>query len=516
MPHLLNRIASHKKSLAAICSAGLAKGQRGNPAASLRVHTLHATPVLLSGVASLVLTNSEMKVLENHYKTTVQKLQRLHPNTPRAVVFFLAGCLPLEALVHLRQLSLFSMICHLPQDPLHKHAQHILSYGSPKNRSCFFQIKDICSQYGLKNPVQLLRHPIKKEAFKNQTKKKVTEYWEAVLRTEAAPLKSLLYFKRVLYSLTRPHYMWLAAASNPYECSKSTILLRMASGRYRTEVLCRYWSDNRSGNCRAPSCYMTPGTLEHLLVVCPALDRVRQRLYTMWLEKSVMFPTLHATIRHVLNSNESTKVQFILEPLAFQDLFACAKLHGQNFIEQLSYLTRTYAFYLHREYRRVIQGQTELPPPYYPSITINYNTNTFSVSATCANQLPLNPSSAKRGQNITSLVTVNHRPSNVSTMGACDMPTARVLSTVASPSASPTLLGGGLLSIEGEDYNTTNPAIAYRARQTCTANYTTSSEPSNMAMPQQYQDCPGGFCGGLCDHNCHVQVSSTNAWYTVV
>ena len=117
MAHILQRISSHKKVLASICSAGMSKGHRGNPAASLRVHMLHATPVLLSGVASLVLTKKERSVLDTHYKSTVQRLQRLHQRTPRAAVFFLAGCLPFEAMLHIRQLGLFSMICHLPADP---------------------------------------------------------------------------------------------------------------------------------------------------------------------------------------------------------------------------------------------------------------------------------------------------------------------------------------------------------------------------------------------------------------
>ena len=43
MPHILQRISSHKKVLAAVCSAGMGKDHRGNPAASLRVHLLHAT-----------------------------------------------------------------------------------------------------------------------------------------------------------------------------------------------------------------------------------------------------------------------------------------------------------------------------------------------------------------------------------------------------------------------------------------------------------------------------------------
>ena len=75
----------------------------------------------------------------------------------------------------------------------------------------------------------------------------------------------------------------------------------------------------------------------------------------MWLERSVMYPTLHSTIREVLDSAEAIKVQFILEPLAFPQLASLAKLHGQRFVEQVSYLTRTFAFYIHREHQNIIK-----------------------------------------------------------------------------------------------------------------------------------------------------------------
>ena len=58
MPNLLNRIASHKKIMGAILSAGLARRHRGNPAAAVRVHNLYCTPVLFSGLASLVLSEN--------------------------------------------------------------------------------------------------------------------------------------------------------------------------------------------------------------------------------------------------------------------------------------------------------------------------------------------------------------------------------------------------------------------------------------------------------------------------
>ena len=139
--------------------------------------------------------------------------------------------------------------------------------------------------------------------------------------------------------------MWNTAASNPFECSKSTVLARMVSGRYRTDMLCRHWNGNRSGFCRAPCCVATQGTLEHLLVACPALGETRERLYQMWLDRSVMFPTLHATVRAVLASADHNVItQFILEPLAFALISADFKTHGEHFAQQLSYMTRTFVF----------------------------------------------------------------------------------------------------------------------------------------------------------------------------
>ena len=94
----------------------------------------------------------------------------------------------------------------------------------------------------------------------------------------------------------------------------------------------------------------------------------------MWLERTVMFPTLHSTIKDVLDANDQTKVQFILEPLAFPQILLSFKAHGQGFIEQLSYLTRTFAFYIHRDYQKLIKQLQETPPhPNNPVINVTYS-----------------------------------------------------------------------------------------------------------------------------------------------
>ena len=59
MTNILQRIAAFKGALDAIISCGLAKGHRSNPAVSLRILSTYRTPVLMSGLGSLVLTNKQ-------------------------------------------------------------------------------------------------------------------------------------------------------------------------------------------------------------------------------------------------------------------------------------------------------------------------------------------------------------------------------------------------------------------------------------------------------------------------
>ena len=67
MPNIMNRIAAHKASMASVLSAGLGGGHHGNPAASLKVHQLYGTPILFSGLATLVLSDFYCRQsLQNH------------------------------------------------------------------------------------------------------------------------------------------------------------------------------------------------------------------------------------------------------------------------------------------------------------------------------------------------------------------------------------------------------------------------------------------------------------------
>ena len=118
---------------------------------------------------------------------------------------FLAGSLPGRALLHLRQLSLFCMITHLPKNnPLLLRAKHALLTGTKQCKSWFLIIRDICLLYSLPHPLTMLDNPPKKETFKKLAKAYVISYWEKKLRAEAALLPSLAFFHPEFHSLCTP------------------------------------------------------------------------------------------------------------------------------------------------------------------------------------------------------------------------------------------------------------------------------------------------------------------------
>ena len=349
LPNVLHRIAEHKKALGAVMSAGLARGHSGSPAAALRVHQLHCLPVLFSGLASLVLNKAETRLIDSHYQVTIQNLQRLHLRTPRSIIFFLAGTLPGEAVLHIRQLALFSMICHLPNDPLHEHGVYALTSLPKSAYSWFHHVRDLSLQYCLPHPLELLGRPLEKKHFKKLVKLKVMEYWHQVLVSECSTLKSLRYFDPFKASLQHPHPMWTTTAGNSFESSKSTVLARMTSGRYRTEMMSRFWSSNRQGYCLLHTCQQVPEDLEHLLIICPALEHTRMRLHSLWCYKTVDCPPLHQLIITILGSSPTIQTKFILDSTSFPEIVSLRQALGNEIQDRVLYLTRTWAYAIHRQ-----------------------------------------------------------------------------------------------------------------------------------------------------------------------
>ena len=349
LPHVQSRFTAHRKALFAILPVGLARAHRGNPAASLRVHQMYGIPALLSGITTLVLKKSETDLIDQYVKNTLQNLQKLMPRTPPCVVLFLGGHLPGEAHLHLRQLTIFGMICRLEESILHQIADYLLSTARASSGSWFLLIRNLCLQYRLPTPLTLLHHPPTKAQFKSLIKSHIIDYWETQLRSEAK-LPSLRYFNPQFMSLTKPHLLWSMCGSNPFEVNKAIVQARMLSGRYLTDQLSRHWTDNSAGTCRIPGCSgQLAGSLEHILLYCPALQTTRTKMVNFCFEIANQSADIQDIVSTVLTSpNHTILTQFLLDCSALPAVINLKQTHGLQPLQHLFRMSRNWCYSIHR------------------------------------------------------------------------------------------------------------------------------------------------------------------------
>ena len=118
LPHIQGRIAAHLKSLYSVLPAGLARNQNANPAVSLRVQSVYSQPVLLSGIASLTLSDTETNIINSHHKNCLQNLMKLHQKTPESFILVMAGSLSIFQAGPYEPYQTPSSVDHFPEQPV--------------------------------------------------------------------------------------------------------------------------------------------------------------------------------------------------------------------------------------------------------------------------------------------------------------------------------------------------------------------------------------------------------------
>ena len=362
MPNILARLSAHKKAYFALLPAGLAKANNGNPAASIRAERLFATPVLLSGLASLVLSKTEISFLATPYKQHMERLLKLHRGTPPCVIWFLAGCLPFEATLHLRQISLLGMISRLNDgiNPLASHARHVYATAKTSSKSWFLMIQQTFLLYDLPHPIKFLDCPISKSAFKRTTRSAVLDYWNKKLRKDASELSSLPFFHPSFMSLTKTHPLYLTCGSSPFECSKAVVQGRYLSGRARLENLTKYWDPtNKEGYCllcKPHSGNPHLASLAHMLLPggCEMLCDARLFMFEFINSYLVPRPHLFELLKTCLG-DDNTFVQFMLDCSTIPEVIKFRQETGSDeILDSLFYISRTYVYKLHIVRKRIL------------------------------------------------------------------------------------------------------------------------------------------------------------------
>ena len=361
IPHIMDRISAHIRAISYVLHSGAARHHTASPSSTILLDKLYGASVLFSGIASLVLTEKELSIVDKHYKKMLCRYQKLPLNSPDCVIYFLSGSLPARAILHLRMLSLLGMIARLgPNSILQKIGRQSLLATTCNKKSWFYSVRSISKLYDLPDPLLVLQDGSNssKEAWKRKCKASVVSYWEQYLRGQADLLPSLKYFKPQFMSLSRPHSVWTIPESG-YEIKKAHIVATMLSGRYFSDYHARHWSKtNKDGFCQlclaashsldhSSSIPSLPlGTLEHMLVECPALQETRNKCRNLWHKYCSDQPLLWSIVQE-LDATVTPPVQLLLDPSCSPLVIKAVQDVGEGILIQLQYLTRTWCYSHH-------------------------------------------------------------------------------------------------------------------------------------------------------------------------
>ena len=264
--------------------------------------------------------------------------------------------------------GLFGMISRSdPSSILQQIGRKILLSVPCNKKSWFIYLRSITNLYLLPDPLLLLQSPMSKSEWKKLYKAKVISYWEEKLRFDAATLSSLKFFSPQYMSLTKPHQIWSFPESG-YEVQKAVIVVSMISGRYMSDYQVRHLSSiNPEGFCQLCLAHhhasdspenddVSPplGTLQHLLIECPALLKTRDDCKSLWLQYTIDKPTIRDLI---INHDEEIEpsVPFLLDPTSCPTIIRAAQVDGLGIIGHILYLCRSWCYAIHVRRRKCLK-----------------------------------------------------------------------------------------------------------------------------------------------------------------
>ena len=281
-----------------------------SPVVQSHLWSTYNLPVLLSGLSALPIRPQQIKSLAVFQNKTFRGFLKLSKTSSTAALYFLLGQLPVEANVHMGVLTLFHNIWANPHITLHSVVKYILKMCPESSLAWSNHVQILCKKYNLPGPLYLLESgpAWSHERWKVLVKTKITVWFEKELRIKALTNRNLQYLNVQLLGLaSRPHPALLNINSTQ-DAKKLRPHLQFLTGDFLTG-----WKKSQDQPGTDPSCKLClhpEETAEHILLTCPKLREVKQRLFPELLNRvAKVQPSCQILQKH----SPPILVQFILD-----------------------------------------------------------------------------------------------------------------------------------------------------------------------------------------------------------
>ena len=259
-------------------SAGL-HGENGlDPETCIHLLRTYVIPILTYGLEIYIPSVKDLRPMELFLKKVLKQILSIPTTTADPASFILSGMVPVEAIVHLRVLSLFGIIALLDDSSVEKRlAYRQLTIHGQSGGSWFSHLSIIMVKYGLCSPMEILQKPMSKCRWKTYTTNAVYTYWMKRIKEQADTYSSLEYLSACHYSPGTVHPLMRISESQTQirETSRLAVKTKLVTGTYSLQST-RAAFNNMDVDPTCLLCKSSPETIEHLVLHCVRFHDMRQ------------------------------------------------------------------------------------------------------------------------------------------------------------------------------------------------------------------------------------------------
>ena len=331
-----DRIKTGRRTAYSLMGAGLHGVNGLSPQVSRKLISTYVDPVILFGLEAMILSPSDYEQLEKYQRTLLRQVQSLPDSTAKSAIYLLIGVLPLQAQIHQRILSLFINVAHATGSSQLEIIERQLAMKSMDSKSWTTAVKSVLYQYDLPSPSEVIVRPPDKSTWKRTCKKKIREFWETRLKTQAATMKSLSSLNLAACSIGETHHVW-ATGHDPRSTEMAAVKARLLVGRY--PITASSYAGLKKQMC-CPLCHLDPETIEHFILKCQSLGEHRMK----YMRK------LSDTIEKYCIKNDTELLTFLLDPSHY--------VRNREELLNVEDLTRRLCYSLHSQRARLLQEKS--------------------------------------------------------------------------------------------------------------------------------------------------------------
>ena len=103
-----------------------------------------------------------------------------------------------------------------------------------------------------------------------------------------------------------------------------------------------------------PGCEGEVGSLQHILLHCPALAEARSRMLSLWSSFLVSNPLLFPVVKYYTLGGDSANLQFLLDPSVLPMVISLSSTNPDT-LKHCFYLTRTWNYSMHLTREKLVK-----------------------------------------------------------------------------------------------------------------------------------------------------------------